>query len=250
MDFRIHRLILQAVSLAIAGTFARVMKLHPYLYPEFRKSTMMPVSFPTTQEFTEVLRAALVDGLPGRDAQFVMAPSARPPEPPHELTPAGVIVALYPDNGSWYFPLIHRVDDGYPHGGQISLPGGRLEPGESVETGALREAQEEIGLSPDRLTVLGTLTPLPIPVSGYTATPIIAVHDGTPDFRLQPREVQAVLAAGLDELANPSNQHMEMRVFEGRESTAPFFILGGRKVWGATAMMLAEFRNLLHDLTI
>lgn len=210
----------------------------------------MQARFPLDEHFTRVLQSALGENLPGREAQFAMAPSARPPEPPHEMTPAGVIIALYPDDGEWHFPLIHRTDNGDPHGGQISLPGGKLEPGETVETGAIREAHEEVGICPEWLSVLGTLTPLPIPVSGYTATPVVAVCDRSPEFRRQPSEVQAVLVTSLRELADPANVHEDTRFFQGRESTAPYFILGGRKVWGATAMMLAEFRQILQSLTI
>jgi len=208
----------------------------------------MQSKYPLDERFIAGLREALGNGLPGRGAQFDMAPSGRLAEQPNELTPAGVLIALFPRVGAWHFPLIHRVDDGFPHGGQISLPGGRLEPGESVEQGAIREANEEVGLSPESLDVLGALTPLPIPVSGYTATAVVATVSETPRFTIQPSEVQAVLLPSLDELVSPANQRSEMRSFNRQERAIPYFMLEGHKVWGATAMILAEFKDLLQKL--
>jgi len=203
-----------------------------------------------TNHLVDQLKASLADTLPGRDVQFRMAPSARPPEPPYEMIPAAVLIALYEKEGNWHFPLIHRVEDGYPHGGQISLPGGRLEAKERSIDAALREAEEEIGIDPTNLQVLGKLTPLPIPVSGYTATPVIAFLNESPSYRLQPSEVQAILIADLQELADPENEHVESRSFFGKPSTIPFFWLGGHKVWGATAMMLSELREILQRIRI
>src|SRR3954469_6491125 len=109
--------------------------------------------------------------LPGLDAQLVMAPSPRtgwdPLRPPAGLRDAAALLLLYPRDGAWHVPLTVRGSRLRKHTGQISLPGGAVDPGESFETTALREAAEELGVVPASVRVLGRLTPLHIPVSGY-----------------------------------------------------------------------------------
>jgi 8-oxo-dGTP pyrophosphatase MutT (NUDIX family) len=191
------------------------------------------------------LREALTETRPGKTAQLAMAPSARPPEDSAEYVSASVLIALFSSNGHWWFPLIRRVEDGYPHGGQIGLPGGRDEPGENAIDSALREANEEVGIDRDAVEVLGELTPLAVPVSGYRVTPVVGVLSGQPELRPQPTEVETILLAGVHELVDESRLRTENWSFFGKASTVPMFNLGGTDVWGATAMMLGEFRELL-----
>src|SRR5512147_1552476 len=97
----------------------------------------------------EDIRAALQQPLPGLAAQIKFAPEYRLPglrdKPPANARPAGVLILLYEHNGEWHFPLMKRVEDGLTHSGQISLPGGSQEAGESIRETALREACEEVG---------------------------------------------------------------------------------------------------------
>ena len=126
------------------------------------------------------------------------------------------------------------------HGGQVSLPGGAVERAESVEQAALREASEEIGLDPTRVRILGALTPLHIPVSAFVLHPVAAVADTRPDFCAADREVARILEAPLEELADESRLRREKRWRDGQEYEIPYFDVCGERIWGATAMVLAE----------
>jgi 8-oxo-dGTP pyrophosphatase MutT (NUDIX family) len=131
------------------------------------------------------------------------------------------------------------------HSGQISLPGGVVEPGESVEQAALREAHEEVGLPMERATVLGTLTPLDIPVSGFRLHPVVAAIDDRPGWRPAAGEVSRVLEVAIDELMSESRLVTGIRQRDGRDIVVPLFRFGRDEIWGATAMVLAEFLVLL-----
>jgi 8-oxo-dGTP pyrophosphatase MutT (NUDIX family) len=131
------------------------------------------------------------------------------------------------------------------HGGQVSLPGGASEPGETFEQTALREAHEEIALSLDGVRVLGALTPLDIPVSGFRLHPIVAAVNGRPSMRPADGEVASILEVAIDELADPARLITHERVHDGDALIIPGFHVHGLEIWGATAMVLAEFLILL-----
>jgi 8-oxo-dGTP pyrophosphatase MutT (NUDIX family) len=131
------------------------------------------------------------------------------------------------------------------HGGQVSLPGGVIEPGETFEQAALREAHEEVGLSPDGVRVLGALTALDIPVSGFRLQPIVAVTETRPQLSPSDREVARILEVDLEELLNPAHFVSIERKRDGIALTVPAFHVEGHEIWGATAMVLAEFLAVL-----
>jgi 8-oxo-dGTP pyrophosphatase MutT (NUDIX family) len=135
--------------------------------------------------------------------------------------------------------------DALRHGGQVSLPGGVVDPGETFEQAALREAHEEVALALDEVRVLGALTPLDIPVSGFRLHPIVAVHAGRPQLTPSDGEVARILEVGVDELLNPGHFVTSERERDGFALTVPAFRIAGVEVWGATAMVLAEFLALL-----
>jgi 8-oxo-dGTP pyrophosphatase MutT (NUDIX family) len=131
------------------------------------------------------------------------------------------------------------------HPGQISLPGGVVEAGETFEQAALREAHEEIALDREQVRVLGALTPLDIPVSGFRLYPIVAAIDTRPRLMPADGEVAHILEIAIDELLDANAVQRLDREREGVALTVPGFHLASHEIWGATAMVLAEFLTLL-----
>lgn len=177
-------------------------------------------------------------------AQQKMTPrprGARPPELAGRPRQGGVLVILYEKNGVTHLVLTRRRDDLNSHAGQISFPGGRREDGESIEMTALREAQEEVGVNPAALDVLGKMAPLYIPPTDYEVHPYVAWHDGLPFFVPQLHEVAEIIEVPLDHLLDPSNRFEEPWELRGFVVQVPYYLVGEHKIWGATAMMLSEF---------
>jgi 8-oxo-dGTP pyrophosphatase MutT (NUDIX family) len=195
------------------------------------------------------LRAALADRLPGSQAQARMAPRPRPGWRAGEL-PAGTrnaagLLLLYPCGERVCLLLTVRADLLARHGGQVSLPGGVVEPGETIAQAAVREATEEVAVNPAEVRIVGALTPLHIPVSGFTLHPVVAVADRRPEFRHRPEEVARLLEVPLDDLVNGSRLRVGRRARDGVDYDIPYFDAHGEQVWGATAMVLSEFLSLL-----
>lgn len=182
-----------------------------------------------------------------------MAPSPRigwdPYSVPAGLRDAAVLLLLYPGDDRLHVPLTVRGSALRKHTGQVSLPGGSVDEGESIEAAALREAAEEIGTTPAAVDVLGRLTPLHIPVSGFLLHPVVGVARERPAFRPAPWEVARLLEVPLDRLRDPAIIARETRTRERDGATlavdVPYFAIDGEKVWGATAMVLAEFLEVL-----
>jgi 8-oxo-dGTP pyrophosphatase MutT (NUDIX family) len=141
--------------------------------------------------------------------------------------------------------LTVRADTLGRHGGQVSLPGGVVDPGETFEQAALREAHEEVALRLDDVRVLGALTSLDIPVSGFRLHPIVAVSRTRPVLTPSDGEVARILEVGVDELLHPQHFVTTEREREGFGVTVPAFRVADVEIWGATAMVLAEFLTLL-----
>jgi 8-oxo-dGTP pyrophosphatase MutT (NUDIX family) len=194
---------------------------------------------------------ALQKPLPGLAAQIKLAPEIRVESlranPPADARQAGVLILLYPHDGAWHFPLMKRAEDGLTHGGQISLPGGSQEAGESLQETALREACEEIGAACTDVDVLGQLSPLYIPPSNFLVTPTVGYTDRRPDFRCDPREVAELIEAPLSVLFDRTVMKREPWTLRGATVEVPFYQIGPHKVWGATAMILSELSLLLAE---
>jgi len=196
---------------------------------------------------------ALAQPRPGRPAQMRMAPRPRPgdvfPIPP-EIQPkeAGVLILLYPDADDWRFILTRRTDTLEMHKGQISLPGGAQEPGESLARTALRETCEELGIPCANIELYGdALTPLYIPTSRFRATPFVAFTPARPPIRANTSEVEEIIEPTLTMLLDEKNIFEESVDFRGYPAIVPYFAINGHKVWGATAMILSEFREMLRS---
>lgn len=202
----------------------------------------------------DALRRALAGPLPGLDAQLRMAPRFRltpAPDAADDLRQAAALLLVYPYNGSWYIPLTVRGSQLRHHTGQVSLPGGRIDPGESVEEAALREAQEEVAIEPTSVEVLRRLTPLPIAVSGHLLHPVLGLALQRPAFLVAEPEVERLIEVPVARLREPDLVRWEER----RRSLpphdlmdVPYFDVEDVHIWGATAMVLAEFLALVGDL--
>lgn len=189
--------------------------------------------------------------LPGLAAQLRMVPEPRPGhkayvEVEDTCLKAGVLVLLYVRDGRLSLLLTRRTERVVHHRGQISLPGGERHPGETLETTALREAEEELGLDLGRIRVLGRLTPLYIPPSNFCIYPTVAFLPEAPDLSPQPDEVAEVIEVPVDRLADPACVRRETWRYGGQDHEVPFYEYAGHKIWGATAMVLAELLALVE----
>jgi 8-oxo-dGTP pyrophosphatase MutT (NUDIX family) len=152
---------------------------------------------------------------------------------------------VYPGEDGPAVPLTVRASGLTRHAGQISLPGGAADPGETLAETALREAQEEIGIDPSRVQVLGELTPVHVLVSGFTLHPVVGVMHERPSFDAAEGEVAEILEVSLDDLRDASRIRQGTRLRGGIAVEYPYFDLLGHQVWGATAMVLGEFICLI-----
>lgn len=209
------------------------------------------VSFLTVKD----IQQALARPLPGQEGQRKMAPAPATGGfdrwvLPQNCRQAAVLLLLYPvqveSGAELYLALIRRPNYDGVHGGQIALPGGRREKGESLQATALRETHEEIGVPPDKVTVIGQLSTLYTPPSNFCISPFVAFCRRRPAFRLDSREVAELVEAPIRLFFDPTLQKEETWQFEKYgKRRVPFFLVFGHKVWGATAMILSEFVTLL-----
>lgn len=214
----------------------------------------------TYSEVVQRLESALARPLPGPAAQAILAPQPRREWPsgfnPARIRSAAGLLLVFPRatessrargrdaDGEAHIVLTVR-SDAVRHGGQVSLPGGAVDPGETFERAALREAQEEVGLSTTHVRVLGALTPLDIPVSGFRLHPIVGAVHRTPALTPSDGEVARILHVSVRELLDVRQVKKAERVRDGRTLVIPAFHVHGVEIWGATAMVLAEFLALL-----
>jgi len=198
-----------------------------------------------------LLEQRLREEKPGLEAQLKMAPDHRR----HDKTfrevqdtclRAGVLVLIYPREGSSHLVLTRRTANVLHHQAQISFPGGQIDEPESPIETALREGEEELAIRPDEVQVLGELTPLYIPPSNYCIYPIVAAAEKRPGFRPSPREVAEVIEVPLGHLLDPKNVKREIWPLHGLDVRVPYYHFQGHKIWGATAMVLAELLDLIR----
>jgi 8-oxo-dGTP pyrophosphatase MutT (NUDIX family) len=225
-----------------------------YWGPNFLSSGKT-ISFMPTVDYPYLinrLHDALARPLPGLAAQMGMSPQPRPGterilDPFLDCRRAAVLVLFYPCAGDLCLVLTRRTERLESHRGQISFPGGSMDPGEDALATAKREAMEELGVTPGAVEVLGQLSPLYIPPSGFCIYPVVAWTPVTPAFTPSEEEVAEVLEVPVRRLLLPATRCEETWDLRGARVRVPFYAVGTHKVWGATAMVLCELLSLLSD---
>ena len=210
------------------------------------------------KSFESHLKSALEKPLPGVQAQMVMMPRIGGSldrfsnEARKGAREGAVLLLLYQKNGNIYFPLTQRQEYEGAHSGQISFPGGKKEPeDDSLVHTALRETEEELGVQQSSVRVLGNLTDLFIIASNFNVRPVVGLLSDIPKYTIDDREVAEVLEISIDQLMDTQLVREKEMVFKNNyRLIAPYFDFGGHHVWGATAMMLAEFKHIISDFRI
>lgn len=208
----------------------------------------MRPDFSSLYQIERLVRRALDTGLPGTRAHLTMAPRPRhgwrPGVVPDDARPAASLVLLYPVSARPHIVLTVRSEHLHSHASQVSFPGGAIEPKETVTEAALREATEEVGVDPAEVQILGRLSTLYIPASHFAMHPVIGTTPARPSFRRASPEVGRILEASLEALGTTPPR----RGYRGHGANrfdVPYFELGSERVWGATAMVLAELLALI-----
>ncbi len=203
----------------------------------------------TLERVQRALSLSEADGFDAARARSHMSIQPRPIAPPPGVTArqAGVLLLLYAGgDGTLHFPLIRRAETPGVHSGQISLPGGRQEPGETHIDTALREAQEEIGIDPAQVQVIGALSSIYVVPSNFMMFPVVGVIDHPPAWQMQPGEVAGVIETPVPLLLDDSIKSERTLVQNGMTLGVRVYTLSGYAVWGATAAVLGEFEARLR----
>lgn len=207
--------------------------------------------------FSKLLSQRLADGLPGVDRQLLMAPAHRENDIRKGLLNPGaikssVLILIYPHDHSLKTVVMLRPSYNGVHGGQISLPGGKWETTDTdMAATALRETHEEIGVESSKIRLIGALSPLYIPPSNYIVYPFIGLADSKPDFMADPAEVEALIEINLEDLLDKNTSTLRKVILgDGKTFEVPCYVFGEVVIWGATAMILSEFTELLQSIPL
>ena len=169
---------------------------------------------------------------------------------PSDARPAAVLLLLYPHKGGWHLPLTLRPSHLPDHGGQVCLPGGAVEPGETSQQGALREFHEELGAAGHPIETVGCLSALYVAASNFRVEPWVGVAGCRPPLVPNPAEVEKLLEIPLAHLLDRANFGSHQREDKDGSYTAPHFVWQQHRIWGATCMILGELVTLLEELGV
>lgn len=199
----------------------------------------------------EQIAHALQGELPGTQAHSKLLPPGRvlkaAPEDKGRVKDSSVLLLLHPDEEELNVLLIKRPCHMKHHAGQIALPGGRIENGESAEQTAIRETFEEIGIPADQIEILGKLSEFYVEVSRFQIHPFVGWIQSEPVFHINPNEVEKAFFFPLLKF-NPPYDSIELETITGRLDV-PCVKYKEEIIWGATAMILSEFYDLLQGIT-
>ena len=200
--------------------------------------------------FIEKLTQALRKPLPGKNIQRSMMIQTKTPlkkRDQKKSVPSAVLLLLFPQKNDWFFFLTKRTDRVEYHKGQISLPGGVVEYNETFEKTALRETYEEIGVPSDEINLVGALSSFYIPISGFEIFPFVGWIKHKPKTTIQEDEVQELLSVSLKDLLSDKSIRTKTSNLRGSSVEIPYFHLCNEMVWGATSMILAEFKAIIKE---
>ena len=204
------------------------------------------------QHFITQLEITITNYLPGEESQQKMRvnydQSIELPFSKNNSTASAVLILLYLEDNEIHFFLTKRSNELEHHKGQISLPGGTQEENEELTHTALRETQEEIGINKTSISIIGSMTPLFVPVTGFMIHPFVGYSSNKLEPTPDPSEVEAIFSVNISDLLNETNQAIEKRNIRGYDVEVPYFKLNNYEVWGATSMILSEFRDLIKSI--
>lgn len=205
-------------------------------------------------EFNALLRAIpkiLNVTLPGEAAHLKLSPPERAALlqkidlTVHNPREASVVMLAYPHHDEARLALIRRNSYKGVHSSQVAFPGGKIEANETPQSAALRETEEEIGVPTSQIAVLRAFTPVYIPPSNFLVHPFLAVCHETPQFQPDPREVAEIVALRITDLMNDDNVRLHtMDTAYSRNIEVPALVVGDTVIWGATAMILSELKDV------
>jgi 8-oxo-dGTP pyrophosphatase MutT (NUDIX family) len=199
---------------------------------------------------------------PHLDERSLNRPQRRPAELPGDGRSAAVLLLIYPvqpkeldrrhpEESELRLVLTRRHETLTQHAGQISLPGGQRDKGESLKATALRETEEEIGVSSDAIKIVGRLNSIYIPPTDFTVAPFVGWSATQPRFVPELAEVAEIIEVSLDHLLNPNSLGQgEVKIASGETISVPIYQVDHHRVWGATAMILAEFVERLKRVRL
>jgi 8-oxo-dGTP pyrophosphatase MutT (NUDIX family) len=216
------------------------------------------------EDWIAVLTQRFQRPLPAKKSHIKIAHALRSLDelPDENARKASVLILLFPKKTQkgveWHFLLMERTTHvGDKHSGQMSFPGGGYQASdgelpEGLWQCALREAQEEVGIDPQKIHIIGQMSELYIPVSKYQVFPYLAWTNDLFSLKPQLSEVKTIYEVPLSLLQNPANLKVtDLRVSEQLTLLAvPYYDLYGKAVWGATAMILTELLDLLENTSV
>ena len=154
---------------------------------------------------------------------------------------------MFPYNNDIHFFLTERTNEVEHHKGQISLPGGAWEEGEKLHQTAIRETEEEIGVQKQAVNYIGSLTPYFTAATGFMIHPFLGWTQEKPETNIHDMEVNSLFHVPISALIDEKTLMIEDWTISGYDAKVPFYNFNGRKVWGATAAILSEFKSILKE---
>lgn len=205
--------------------------------------------------FIDRLKNQLQLPLPGEEAQFLMSPMGRPKLNEINVSvvnpkKSAVLILLYPHQKTIKSTLIVRPQYTGIHSGQVAFPGGKFEDFDrELKYTALRETHEEIGVSPQQVNIIGSLTDVYISPSNFLVTPFVGFAEKKPDFTPNTQEVEKIVSYDVIDFSRKTSYiQKNIRLSMGFDIMAPCYEMKGLTIWGATAMMISEFNTIIEDI--